>query len=1044
MKTSGILVLLLIAMVGFGVGNNILAAENARKVVTYRALPTTRKTMDRDLTFCLTFDGKSVGADFAKGDPDCKTFGEGNLEFRIVPGFDGQNAFDRDPGERLHYDVRGNIDHREGTMIFWIMARDYDPCRVSTKDPVKTHKPYVHVRFVQGRAWINLFAYQYYSSPKALFYWHNSFAEKSNYKLAGVPLTGVVAGQWLQLAFTWDSQRIRAYLNGRLRSTTPLPAAVLKTLDMKPDPKKSFIGVRQMMWSDAKETGRTAIDDFKIYSRALTPVEIRRQYLALVDSVESVHMPAIDLEINGVDTGKGDLDRIAVSLDCSPLPDNWLAALRRGKLRFAYKLEGPDKTVREGEWKIASVKTVRVLDRVTAPGKYKFALSLSWMGSEVRKVEKEFQRPATDWAGNLLGLGDDVPSPWTPMSMDENNVVRVWAREYHFGDGPLPERVLHQGRELLARPPRLMIDTAAGPAPIRFTCTGRKATPKLVVLTGQGRAGGFSLTWTTRIEFDGMIRFDFRIHGAPKIRSMRLAWDVAPQFSRYLLAPLLKQAGNGRHAFPLQLQDRRSVYQLWLTSERKGFCWSLEHDANWIYKPGEKILRVTQDAAGGHCEVRMVNREVVIPEGAEYHALFIATPSRPLPRVCRTFRLGSGGSVRYRNMDVCMIATAGAGLESVFTFKPDWDFGREMDRLARRGWVRKPLSRMDKLMVYGGATALNDHALEGRYFGKYWDLPGGSIVPFHDRRKHHEIRCLQTNTCPHTRYSDYILANIKLLFDHPKQRIFGIYYDLAGNTACVNPLHGCRFKDAFGRVVSRMILLGLRRHLMRTMAYCHERGRVTMYHAHSYYSPFCHSFGDYWYPGEQYCSLMQRRKSPYVYSDVIPDAVYRSELNMRLRGSGILFLPNLKRANRNYGSTEQTQAMMTRLLLHDVPVSMAFCDGAVIDRWWGIAVRYKLDDARVHFYYEQGQITSSNPGVKITWYECADGRVLAIVGNVTRKAQEVTVDFAKLMHAPGKFSLEYITGSGPMRMGDKDLIITIPPRLFWVVGVRRCGMRNDE
>ena len=329
------------------------------------------------------------------------------------------------------------------------------------------------------------------------------------------------------------------------------------------------------------------------------------------------------------------------------------------------------------------------------------------------------------------------------------------------------------------------------------------------------------------------------------------------------------------------------------------------------------------------------------------------------------------------------------------------------------------------------ATALNNHEPEGVYFGRYWELPGGPIVPFHDKRKGHEIKCLQTNTCPHTGYSDYILDNIRQLLDHPKQRVSVIYYDLSGNTACSNALHGCAFKDRFGREIHKMIVMGLRKHLRRTTQYCHERDCVTIFHAHSYYNPVCHRSADYWYPGEQYASALLRKKSPYVYSDDIPESVFRSELNMHNRGSGILFLPNLVRADKAYGTEEQTEAMLTKLLLNDVPVAISFCDGVVIDRWWGIALKYELDTATMHFHDKQHEIISDNESVKISYFTCNDGRVLVIAGNMTATKQVASIDLREFYRAD--VSAEFV--KSPLTPTKTGFQIEIPSRGFGVIGV---------
>ncbi len=999
----------------------------------YKQIPTAEKAKHPDLSFFLTFDGKSVAADRALGNPDSSTFGDGNLEFRIVPGFDGQNAFSRNDEEKLHYPVDGNIDHRQGTMTFWVMAQDYDPEAVSVSDPIKTHKPYVFARFYQGKKWVTLFFYQYFTNPTANFYWQSSETEKGVLTIASAPLTRIKAGQWFQLAATWDEKKIKVYLNGEIQSTVPLPAVVVETQELIPEAKRSWLGIRQMMWTGAEESGKTAIDDLAIYRRPLTALEIKRQYHALVDSITTVELPPFDLSIDGVDDAQGPLDRLDVSLDFASLPQNWRKELEQKKLKLNYQLTLPYSSQQSGDWKLTELQTHRIFNNITQAGKHQLELTLTNSAGEQKKLKREFQRPTTQWHGNTLGLEDRVPAPWIPLSIDKKNIIKMWGREYHFGDSPLPEKILHHGDSLLVSGPKLIIRTPTGEALIKYTRKSITKNNTFIDIKGTAESPDFTLDYTTRIEFDGLIRYDFVVKGKPLIESMKLAWDVAPPYSKYLLSPLLKTSTDGKFTFPLNLNDRRNVSQLWLTSDKKGFCWTLEHDANWIYNKTDRPLRVTIDpkTKQGHCEVEMISHSTQLPDDVPYHALFIATPSRPLPKRSRTYRLGSGGGVKYKNLDVALVSHQGAGLTSVFTFKPDKDFGDYMDKLAARKWLPNPLAAMDHLAIYGGATALNNYEPEGKYFARYWELPGGPIVPFHDKREHHEIKCLQTNTCPHTAYSDYILNNIHLLFDHPKQRVSAIYYDLSGNTSCSNALHGCAFKDRFERPIQRMILLGLRRHLRRTMQYSHDRGRNTIYHAHSYYNPVCHSFADYWYPGEQYASALLRKKSPYLYSDDIPDAVFRSELNMHAHGSGILFLPNLSRADKSYGTTEQTEAMLTKLLLNDIPVSMAYCDGAVIDRWWGIALKYDLDNAEMHFHDQQKEMVSDNRAVKISYYTCQNEQKLIIVGNASKKQQTALINLGQA--SQNALTSEYV--KSPITPTEQGFKITLPSRAFAIIAL---------
>jgi hypothetical protein len=520
------------------------------------------------------------------------------------------------------------------------------------------------------------------------------------------------------------------------------------------------------------------------------------------------------------------------------------------------------------------------------------------------------------------------------------------------------------------------------------------------------------------VDFDGLVRWDFVIHGNPLIRSMKLLWKVDRRFSEFLLDPLLMRAGNGtvEMPFPSDTMNTQHSTVLWLTSDKKGFCWVPEHDANWVYDG--KPIRVDIGDDGGSCTLEMIQKPTRVPEGTSYHAMFIATPSRPLPKVSRTYRVGGFG--RQPNCDVAIIQEGGDGLESRFTFAPASDFGQYMKSLRERAIHRGA--------TYGSPTSLNDICPEGIYFRKYWDIPGGPSYSLETRGIHYQ----STNTCPSTRFCDYILWNIRKLFEHPDQMTAAIYYDLVLNYTCANSLHGCSFKDVFGRNVNRLIVMGLRQHLMRTLKYCHKMGRDVILHAHSYYNPAFDAFGDYWFPGEQYGSVIQS-EGPYFYSDKLDENVYRSELNKNIKGSAVIFNGSLKRGNLAYGTEEQTLAMLTRLLLNDISVAMAYEDESVINRIWGIALKYKLDDAEVVLYYDPAnKVITNNPAVATTYYHCADGRILAVVGNLTKEDQVAVVDLTVLKADLTGVHDEYTDEAIESHRGEVRL--SIPARQFRIIG----------
>ncbi|MEK6794615.1 MAG: glycoside hydrolase domain-containing protein, partial [Spirochaetota bacterium] len=623
------------------------------------------KYSDRDLTFAVTFDRNSTAAEVSLGDGASTTFRD-NLEFRIVPGFDGKNAFNRrEVEELLRYDVVKNIDHRKGTIAFWVMAKNYSPKDVKTSDKEKWHKPYINIYFRDGANWVQFFIYQYYDDARAFFYWSSSYAAKNMYKLAAAPLLTVGQGDWFQIAVTWDEKEIKMFLNGELQSTKALAAEALAPSDFSPKPDGSFISVRESIWKGpppSTDAGKeTVIDDIKIFSRPLTDLEIKNQYAKVAPGAAVRELVSIDIQLNGVDDG-GPLDRLEAIVDMNPLDAAFQKEVLASKAKASYEIKTPKGKTLSGEWPVGTLTSTKIIDGIDEPGEYAFTVIVSSPDGKTERATKKIVRPETSWHNNDIGREDSVPDPWTPMSIDAKNTVRIWNREYHFDKGPFPARIIAGGESILAKAPALVIMTSAGKAAVSYEITERVVKNSFIGLKGKGTANGFSLTWKTRIDFDGFMRTDFEVNGTPTVESMSMQWTVNRKFADFVMDPLLKQSGSGSIEFPFPYDDRKSGTCLWLTSREKGFAWSPEHDGNWIYDKNEKPLRVSVDAGGGVCEVRMITKRTTIPSGAAYHAMFIAPPSRPLPKHSRPYR--RGGYARQPHCDVARLQHVGEGTES--------------------------------------------------------------------------------------------------------------------------------------------------------------------------------------------------------------------------------------------------------------------------------------------------------------------------------------------------------------------------------------------
>ena len=442
-------------------------AQAAKKdtVMVYKRLPYVEKNKkERGLTFRLTFDKNKVNADFAKGSPN-PIKGKGiELGLRGLLGFDGANAFKIEKGESLSYSVPGNIAVKRGTIIFWIKAENYSPKDVKESGDDLCHKGYIHVKFCDGKEWVEFFFYQYYSSPTAYFYWQNSYPKSiGSWKICPVSLKNISKEKWFQIAATWDGERIKTYLNGEFQGTISLPPKANKTLALKPSPKESSIDIRKCVFGpkDSKFGKDTVVDDISIYDYPMSDIAIKKQYMA-VTNVKNVVLPDVALSFNGVDRGDGDLSEVEVAMDFNALPDAFFNCLKKGGLKAEYELFDNNGNSSEkkgfwsglndflfgrggaqlkGVWKINKPIERRLL-RVRTQCGYLLKLTLTSSDNKVITVSKTFKVPDLKFVDNRLGKSQKVPKPWNPVSM-KDDIVSVWHRKYFFSNA---QHLLKQDR----------------------------------------------------------------------------------------------------------------------------------------------------------------------------------------------------------------------------------------------------------------------------------------------------------------------------------------------------------------------------------------------------------------------------------------------------------------------------------------------------------------------------------------------------------------------------------------------------------------------
>ena len=970
------------------------------------------KCAAKDLSFLVTFENKDVNANFAKGDKNSTTMANEGLLLRGLIGFDKRSAFKPEPGEKLRFNVAGNANPHNGTLIFWTAGLDYNPGDVTTDGKKRGNIALAHLVFKEGKRSLE---YQLYEFGENIYFdWKSSEPPHSFGNIGRVYASrkGIKKGQWHQIACTWNSKRLAIYLNGKLIKEEAFPEKVAKTLDLKvTNNAESFIGIKSPFYEDTHKWG-VGIDDFAIYNRALSALEIRNQYLNLLKNKGDEKIEAYSIAYHGVNTSRNDkLDRVELEFDFAALSPAQQKLLDAGKLKMDYELKSPAGKVKKGSFTFKKSSETRIINGVDTPGKYTLTTKV---GKDT--IVKEIIRPDLSWVGNGYGDEDEVPALWKDFSVN-GRTVKLWNRTYKFGKGPLPVEVTAYGKKLFDKLPKLLID---GKEPVWKAGNIKKET-RWVTYTGTGKLGKATINYTTRVEYDGMILLDWTISGEPTISNMKLAWKMAPENHQFLMTPVVNENREAKVSWAYPENSRGSL--LWFVSEKKGgFAFTMVNDANWIYNKGEKIFFA--DKSTGDASVTMITKKVKLPKDTPYRAIFIATPTRPLPVEQRVLKYhdSRGGSKS-------MISGGGdGGIDGIFHHAPhptDFEY-RHKNRLPNTA------------SVYGG-IALTAHEPEAVYFRKYWETPGSYSynMPWHKplgNGKYQLERYPSLSTCTSLIVNDFFLNAQHKLYNHKlADRVWQVYYDLCGNSTCTNKLHGCRYTDKFGREVNSYEVLFSRDLIRRTVAYAHKHGKTVMLHGQRSYFPMIQGMADYWFPGEQYNGLL--RRNPFGYADEVPDAVYRSEFNKNVLGVGVIHLPALGQADRSFhGVPAYTEAMMAMLQSHDVETTSLWASSKVCQKVWDALEKYDVQSPETvcRLYHEQNEVKCSNPDIRITYYKTPGDKYVLFIVNKTYRGRKATFDINALVKNKNFKAVEEYKGKD-VQVKDGKFTISVPARSFRIV-----------
>jgi hypothetical protein len=321
-------------------------------------------------------------------------------------------------------------------------------------------------------------------------------------------------------------------------------------------------------------------------------------------------------------------------------------------------------------------------------------------GGTVLTAAKTFRRTYFEWERNTLGLEHKVYAPFEPVRV-ERKTVSVVDRTYTVNALGLFDSVISKGRELLAEPMKLVVETADGRR-VEWKAggwfgggvKGQALHPDLAVFECEAKSSVFSLQSSVSVEEDGCAKVALTL--TPDTRHLtpiRRAWlEIALKDSEAPLCHFVgmnsmrhNYAGNvprgGKITWIMQpwrparfevepfagktpasyevWEARQSMHwgmrdpkeqpnfapYIWLGAEERGLAWFGDHIGGYETDGRRGIQRLSIEPGRVVLRVELIQKPVALTQARTFEFGLQASPTKPLRPDWRGYAVPGGGGM---------------------------------------------------------------------------------------------------------------------------------------------------------------------------------------------------------------------------------------------------------------------------------------------------------------------------------------------------------------------------------------------------------------
>lgn len=624
------------------------------------------------------------------------------------------------------------------------------------------------------------------------------------------------------------------------------------------------------------------------------------------------------------------------------------------------------------------------------------------------------------WLGSQAGISDKVLPPWTDLKMDRmQNMVTVqpWGRSYEFNGKTLINQIVTKGVSMLKEPVQIhsVVDGKAvewdkGAVEIVET------TPAKISLIQTSVSKKLKMTAKTTIEYDGMIRLDWKLEPTESMQLDEMTFKVSldPQYAKYLyyiprhdnnIFPwYFEPDSTNRHRPGLLTRDRKMGFTpiLWFGDEERGLQWFAESDKNWYNNKPENAIEISKGNETVTLKLNLVNVPIRMdPKGQSSEQRKMADPAvKALADLSYTFG--------FEATPVKPVS------EDLWDYKFDLDYstgkGRrlpndeDLDKMVKTGnksfviWIHIA-DIMGHYQPYNSEafkTCVNACKSRGLRVLQYlcawisdlnpeWPYLGEECLMMPRQSEYNPASWnfapeqYAAIFCEQSVWQDFLVSGIAKNMETFKG-IGGVYID--SNTilwnGCENIRHGCGYMkpdNSVGRTYPLFAIRNLMKRVYTVVKTANPEAQIKL-HQSGYMNASAMAWATSYFEGEHLWTL----KNDYML-DVLPLDMFRTEFMGHQWGIPAEFIwSGLQKC-----TTFNQQLSLT--LLHDVPI----CG---VTELWPIFDEFKKKEAEYLPYWKNAEYVQVKPeGAYASLYKHPKNGVIAIVSNLARETNTVVMTF---------------------------------------------------